>query len=218
MPEEKLFDIVDLLVPYQYIYDLKWTVLMRLSVKSNSRSKPLQTVKAALDLLKSAKFESKNAEEMLQLILTSCACIFEEAFMDPLAFIDLAPNKDSDLEDAFLCLVQFWKNNVCRNCRSVDCKDRRDIPTQVVNGPLMKTINSKEKVTEIIQYHCYTNNQWYQTPKKVSIYNCKNTNRVALPAILHAKKTTTNCTCGCLNVDLVIANNFQALLKKSFKK
>ena len=40
----------------------------------------------------------------------------------------LSPELVSDLKEAFLCLLHFWKNNVCRNCRSVDCKNHKDIP------------------------------------------------------------------------------------------
>ena len=62
---ENLSEIVTMLIPYKNVDNIKKTVLKLLTV--TSKSKPIWTMKAALDLLKSTNMEDDNAEDILNL-------------------------------------------------------------------------------------------------------------------------------------------------------
>jgi len=103
------------------VIEVKCKVLDRLvSVDDNSI---LETVRAAQNILKSES--GLNEECSFVPVMKSCAGKFEELRTDPLKFSQIVPDPYSDLLDAYIFLVQFMKQNFCRNCESSACKKNK---------------------------------------------------------------------------------------------
>ena len=208
---ENLSEIVTMLIPYKNVDNIKKTVLKLLTV--TSKSQPIWTMKAALDLLKSTNMEDDNAEDILNLIVSGSAYSLEEAFSDPdpLTFIDMVPNTESDLEETFLQLFQMWKNNICRNCRSIECKNGMNIPSKVLNQPYVSKIKGRETISQVKKYYCYKVSKWNESPEKVWVYCCK----LEVPTDQNLPMTAiTKCSCGCVEPN----EESGTLLKKIVKK
>ena len=67
--------------------------------------------------------------------MKSCVGKFEELKTDPLKFSQIVPDPYSDLVDAYILLVQFIKQNFCRNCESKACmKNKKNAKSDIKVG------------------------------------------------------------------------------------
>jgi len=81
----------------------------------------LETVKAAHDIIASEGCKLHEKESMNP-VMSACVRVYEVVHRDPLKYFEFLPEPNSDLHEALSLLLQWLKNNFCKNCKSAACK------------------------------------------------------------------------------------------------